>query len=296
VPGASFARHRSCHDGRVSDPGPWEDLSRPPLNVAALRRALLRPAGDWTRVDVVATTGSTNADLLAAARSGAPDRSVLVAEHQHTARGRHGRSWSSPPRAGLTLSVLLRTGGVPVARLGWLPLLTGVALVDVLRRVAEVDAVLKWPNDVLVGGGKVAGILAEVATTTPEPTVVVGLGLNVSLRTDELPVPEATSLHLLGAGCTDRGLLLRALLRELAVRESSWRRAGGDPASGLGQEYRLRCSTLGQRVRVVLPAGQVLAGRAVAVDDDGRLVVAADDAVEHVLAAGDVTHVRLTGR
>jgi BirA family biotin operon repressor/biotin-[acetyl-CoA-carboxylase] ligase len=281
--------------GPVADDTAWTDLDRPPLNALALGRALVAPGG-WAALDVVADTGSTNADLLEAARTGAPDRTVLVAEHQGTGRGRHARTWSSPPRAGLALSVLLRTTGVPVSRLGWLPLLAGVAVVDVLRRVAEVDAVLKWPNDVLIGGRKVAGILAEVAATSPEPAVVVGVGLNVSLRTDELPVPEATSLTLAGAALTDRDPLLRALLRELGDREREWRAGGGDPAAGLAQDYRARCSTLGQDVRVVLPHGGELLGRAVRIDDDGRLVVRDGSGTEHVLSAGDVTHVRLAGR
>lgn len=281
--------------GRVADDTPWGDLDRPPLNAAALRRALVTPTG-WASVEVVADTGSTNADLLEATRAGAQDRTVLVAEHQGTGRGRHTRTWSSPPRAGLTLSVLLRTTGVPVARLGWLPLLAGVALVDVLRRVAEVDAALKWPNDVLIGGRKVAGILAEVAATTPEPAVVLGIGLNVSLRFEELPVPEATSLVLAGAALTDRDPLVRALLRELADRERDWRAAGGDPAAGLAQDYRARCATLGEDVRVLLPHGAELLGRAVRVDDDGRLVVRDGAGTEHVLSAGDVTHVRLAAR
>ncbi|WP_435532166.1 biotin--[acetyl-CoA-carboxylase] ligase [Rhodococcus antarcticus] len=281
--------------GPVADDTAWTDLDRPPLNALALGRALVAPGG-WAALDVVADTGSTNADLLEAARTGAPDRTVLVAEHQGTGRGRHARTWSSPPRAGLALSVLLRTTGVPVSQLGWLPLLAGVAVVDVLRRVAEVDAVLKWPNDVLIGGRKVAGILAEVAVTSPEPAVVVGVGLNVSLRTDELPVPEATSLTLAGAALTDRDPLLRALLRELGDREREWRAGGGDPAAGLAQDYRARCSTLGQDVRVVLPHGGELLGRAVRIDDDGRLVVRDGSGIEHVLSAGDVTHVRLAGR
>ncbi|UZJ25507.1 biotin--[acetyl-CoA-carboxylase] ligase [Rhodococcus antarcticus] len=279
----------------MADDTAWTDLDRPPLNALALGRALVAPGG-WAALDVVADTGSTNADLLEAARTGAPDRTVLVAEHQGTGRGRHARTWSSPPRAGLALSVLLRTTGVPVSQLGWLPLLAGVAVVDVLRRVAEVDAVLKWPNDVLIGGRKVAGILAEVAVTSPEPAVVVGVGLNVSLRTDELPVPEATSLTLAGAALTDRDPLLRALLRELGDREREWRAGGGDPAAGLAQDYRARCSTLGQDVRVVLPHGGELLGRAVRIDDDGRLVVRDGSGIEHVLSAGDVTHVRLAGR
>lgn len=277
-------------------PAGWHDLDRPPLSAPALRRALVSPHGPWAALDVVADTGSTNADLRAAAGDGAVDRTVLVAEHQGAGRGRHSRTWSSPPRSGLAVSVLLRPAGVPVSGLGWLPLLTGVAVVDVLRRIGEVDAVLKWPNDVLIDGRKVAGILAEVVATGPELAVVVGLGLNVSLRAEELPVPEATSLALCGATCVDRDPLLRAVLRELDVRERRWRAAGDDAGRGLAEDYRARCSTLGKSVRVVLPNGQDLLGTAVAVDDAGRLVVRSASGADRVLSAGDVTYVRSAQR
>ena len=275
----------------------WTDLERPPLDATALRAALVAPAGDWASLDVVSSTGSTNADLMAAARAGAADRSVLIAEHQDAGRGRHARVWSSPARAGLSLSVLLRTAGVSLTELGWLPLLTGVAVADALRRVAQVDVTLKWPNDVLIDGRKLGGILAEVASTGPEPVVVVGLGLNVSLRADELPVPTATSLVLASAACTDRGPVLRAVLRELATREHAWRAVGGDPIrSGLVADYRARCSTLGRDVLVTLPQDRALAGRAVDIDESGRLLVRDEAGTEHAVGAGDVTHLRAPER
>jgi BirA family biotin operon repressor/biotin-[acetyl-CoA-carboxylase] ligase len=275
----------------------WTDLERPPLDVAALRAALVAPAGDWASLHVVARTGSTNADLLVAARAGAADRSVLVAEQQDAGRGRHARTWTSPARAGLSMSVLLRTTGVPLSVLGWLPLLAGVAVADAVQRLAEVEVTLKWPNDVLIDGRKLGGILAEVAATTPEPAIVVGLGLNVSLRAEELPVPTATSLLLAEAACTDRDPLLRAVLRELAAREARWRSAGGDPVrSGLVADYRARCSTLGRTVVVTLPEGRALNGEAVDVDDMGRLVVRDAEGVQHSVSAGDVTHVRAAER
>jgi len=275
----------------------WTDLERPPLDVAALRAALVAPGGDWAALEVVASTGSTNADLLAAARAGAADRTVLIAEHQDAGRGRHARAWSSPARAGVFLSVLLRTAGVPLAQLGWLPLLTGVAAADAVQRVAQVEVTLKWPNDVLIDGRKLGGILAEVSTTKPDPVVVVGLGLNVSLRAEELPVPTATSLVLASAACTDRDPILRAVLRELAAREIAWRRVGGDPVrSGMATAYRARCSTLGRDVIVTLPQNRTLHGRAVDIDETGRLVVRDEGGTQHVVAAGDVTHVRAAER
>ena len=275
----------------------WSDLDRPPLRVESLRRGLLVPIGDYAALDVVAETGSTNTDLAAAARGGAADRTVLVAEHQSAGRGRATRAWQSPPRAGLSLSVLLRPAGVPSSRWGWLPLAVGVALADAVRAVAEVDAVLKWPNDLLVGPArrKCAGILAEVVGGDGDGSaVVVGIGLNVTVTEEELPAQAgATSLAIESAACTDRDTLLRAVLRELSDVERRWRRHGGDPeASGLREAYRARCATLGLRVRVELPAGAVLVGDAVDVDRDGRLVLRDAGGTEHAVSAGNVVHVR----
>jgi BirA family biotin operon repressor/biotin-[acetyl-CoA-carboxylase] ligase len=273
--------------------GPYTDLERPPLREAALRRALLVPDGLWTDVRVVAETGSTNSDVAALARSGAEEGLVLVAERQTTGRGRLGRMWTSPPRAGITLSVLLRPTGVELSRYGWLSLLAGVALAEAVRRVAEVDAVLKWPNDLLVDERKVAGILAEAIPPAPgavpaQSAVVLGMGLNTTLREHELPRPDATSLALAGAACTDRDPLLRALLRSLATWYGRWHETGGDPdASGLREAYEFHCATLGRDVLVHLPDGSELRGRADGVDIDGRIVVDGQ-----ALAAADVVHLR----
>jgi BirA family biotin operon repressor/biotin-[acetyl-CoA-carboxylase] ligase len=265
--------------------GPYTDLDRPPLSEAALRRALLVPDGLWTDLRVVAETGSTNADVAAAARAGAAEGLVVVAERQTEGRGRNGRMWESPPRAGIAASVLLRPTAVEPARYGWLPLLAGVALATAVRRIAAVDAVLKWPNDLLVGDRKCAGILAEVVGPG---TVVLGFGLNATLRTAELPVPSATSLALADATCVDRDPLLRAVLRALGTWYGRWREAGGDAdESGLREAYEFHCATLGRDVVVHLPGGSQVRGPAEAVDRDGRLVVGG-----RALAAGDVAHLR----
>jgi BirA family biotin operon repressor/biotin-[acetyl-CoA-carboxylase] ligase len=190
----------------------WTNLDRPPLDVRALRRALVDgPQASWSRVDVVTETGSTNADLIAGAANYA-DRTALIAEHQDSGRGRHARPFSGAPRSQILVSMLLKFPGIDPSVLGWVSLMTGIALVDALRTVGEVDARLKWPNDVLIGGKKVSGILAEVAAHGPSPTVVIGLGVNVSMTVDELPVPTATSLALEGAAVLDRDTLVRAIL------------------------------------------------------------------------------------
>jgi len=273
----------------------YSDLERPPLQEVPLRRALVRPGGFWTALWLRQRTGSTNADATAAARDGAAEGLVVVAEHQDAGRGRLDRGWVSPPRAGLTFSVLLRPSGVGVQRRGWLPLLAGVALTRAVRRLGEVEAMLKWPNDLLLGPGrrKAAGLLAEVAGDA----VVLGIGLNVTTRAGELPHPDATSLAIEGAACTDRDTLLRAILRELAGDYQVWRDTGGDPeTSGLRAAYAESCDTLGRRVTVQLPAQESLVGEAVDIDTDGRLVVDPDGGGEPVpVAAGDIIHARPAG-
>ncbi|QMV22011.1 biotin--[acetyl-CoA-carboxylase] ligase [Streptomyces sp. SCUT-3] len=277
-------------------PSRWSDLRRPPLNAAALRRALVVPGSLWTSLDVVDVTGSTNSDLGARARSGAPEGAVLVAEEQSAGRGRLDRRWSAPARSGLFFSVLLRPGdAVPVARWGWLPLLVGVATASALARTAGVDTALKWPNDILVTVDgeerKAGGILAERC----EGALIVGIGLNVTLGADELPVPTAGSLELAGAAETDRDPLLRAVLRSIADWYGRWREVGADPgASRLHEAYTAGCATLGRTVRAELPGGESLEGEAVAIDDTGRLVVATGDGLRPV-GAGDVVHVRPSG-
>ena len=295
----------------MSDVSPWADLARPPLRAATLRRALVDGLGPWTSTEVLTSTGSTNADLAARAVSGAAVHgAVLAADHQIAGRGRRERTWTAPPRSSLAVSMLVVpgtghdthpiTGPGPVgrARWSWLPLLAGVGVVEALTDVAGVQAALKWPNDVLLdvdgSWGKVCGVLAQVVTTPAGEGVVVGLGLNVNQRADELPVPTACSLLTAAATTTDRDIVLRAVLRSVGTWVQTWLRHEGDPvASGLGPAYRRVCRTIGRDVRVQLPSGLVLEGVASAVQDDGRLLVApADGSPARPLAAGDVIHVR----
>ncbi|MEU9664900.1 biotin--[acetyl-CoA-carboxylase] ligase [Streptomyces bobili] len=281
--------------GNPGDSSRWSDLDRPPLNAVALRRGLVQEGGLWTGIDIVPRTGSTNSDLVALAAAGKADEgAVLVAEEQTSGRGRLDRRWTAPPRSGLFFSVLLRPAEVPVARWGWLPLLTGVAVATGLSRAAGVDTALKWPNDLLVTVGgeerKAGGILAERAGADG---VVVGVGINVTLRAEELPVPQAGSLALAGAVSTDRDPLLRGVLRALEEWYGRWRAAGGDPlGSGLQEAYAAGCATLGRTVRAELPGDRSVVGEAVAVDGDGRLVLATEEGVREPVGAGDIVHLR----
>ncbi len=275
---------------------PAEQPHRPALDPDALaadlaRAGLTGPGAPWRAVEVLAESPSTNAALADRARAGGPAGLVLVTDHQTAGRGRLDRVWVTPPRAALTFSMLVAPEGVPAAHWPWLPLLTGLAVVAGVRRAAGVDATLKWPNDVLVGGRKVAGILVERVDAPSGPLAVVGVGINVSFTRDELPVPTATSLQLAGAGPVDRGALLRDVLAAFAERFTAWCATGGDPEQGLRASYQRVCGTVGREVRVELPAGPPLEGRAVGVDVAGRLEVLSGGQV-HPVGAGDVVHVR----
>jgi BirA family biotin operon repressor/biotin-[acetyl-CoA-carboxylase] ligase len=290
----------------------YNDLNRPPLNEHRLQRALMVPglsfgAHSVSALRVLPEVDSTNTALLGAAADGAPHGSVVVAEAQTAGKGRLGRAWVAPPRSGLFLSILLRPE-VPTARWGWLPLLAGVAARSAVARIAELDVALKWPNDLIVpetdeapaavtpgygAGRKLGGILAEQGGTSAQPYVVIGIGINVTLRADELPAPHATSLALAGAKVTDRDTLLRALLRTFGSWYVDWAQSGGDAERcGLAAAYRAQCATLGRAVRAELPGAAVLTGQATAVDPDGRLVIRTADGASTPIAAGDVVHLR----
>lgn len=274
------------------------------LQAGPIRDSVLTGSRLWSDVSVVVETGSTNEDLVAAARAGTADGYVLVADRQNSGRGRLGRPWISEPGAALTFSVLLRPSAVPQSARSWLPLLAGVAVAAGVRGQTGLDVSLKWPNDVVADGeggmGKLAGILAEQAADA----IIVGIGLNVVTSPvlagvgapsggSSLALAPA-SLASMGAATVDRAALLAAILRELEHWYLRW--AGGDApgdavSSGLRAEYLRSCCTVGRDVRVELPGGTVLSGRACDVDSAGRLLVANADGVEPV-SAGDVIHVR----
>jgi len=286
----------SAHD----DQTPPDD-GRPALRADFLRELLVAPAGPLARLEVVAESPSTNAELARAVAQDPdawPAPALLVAEHQPAGRGRLGRTWTTPPRAALLGSLLLRPA-VPRAALSWLPLLAGLATARALRATAGVDAVAKWPNDVLVpdpGAGsppplrKVAGILAEVL---PDGGVVVGVGLNVTLTRDELPVPTATSLALAGAATTDREVVLVALHEAFGEILARWQDAGGDAhAAGLDADCAGIIATLGTRVRVERVGGGDVVGLATGLAPDGGLELRHDDGTTSVHHSGDVHHLR----
>jgi len=249
------------------------------------------------RVQVVETTDSTNADVVrhvADAPHEWPHLSLLLTADQRAGRGRLDRTWVTPPGSALAVSVVVDAGALAPASRGWIPLVAGAAMTRAIgaQLTGSVHtATLKWPNDVLLDGAKVCGILAEVVPGHPD-VVVVGSGVNTRMAAVDLPVATATSFAAAGLVC-DEDRLLADYLTALDEHLAALGAAGGDAAaSGVLAEVEALCSTLGSDVSVSLPNGETLWGRAQRIDPDGRLVVVQDSEFESVVSAGDVVHVR----
>lgn len=272
-----------------------------------------RAPSPFTRLVRVPRTGSTNADLVAALRRGDPrdgpwpHLGVLVTDHQAAGRGRAGRAWVTPPGTALTASVVLRPSAPP-DRWTWLSLLAGLAVARAIHARTGLSAALKWPNDVVLteaapstepGWGrdrKVAGVLAEVVDLPEGPAAVVGFGVNVHQGATGLPVPWAASLASAGVAESDRDIpaLLDAVGRELGYLDAAWTAYGGDAvASGLAAAVAQACSTVGRVVRVRLPGGGEVVGRATGLAGDGALVVRPEGGPAVLVTAGDVDHIRV---
>ncbi|PRQ10816.1 biotin--[acetyl-CoA-carboxylase] ligase [Corynebacterium sp. 13CS0277] len=269
--------------------------SRAPLNRERLTNALVL-SGDYAAVSVYDQIGSTNSELASLGRQGAAQWTALLAEEQTAGHGRHGRPWEAPRSSQLIMSVLIRPPASALAHLGLLPLVSGLAMIDTLRafeELAPLNAQLKWPNDVLVDGRKLCGILGEAVALDEHPCLIMGIGLNISLTEEELPVPHATSLDLAAAAHgidldLDRTEFAIVALRYVKKRLAQW--AAGD--TSVLADYRAVCSSIGLDVSVHLPDHSQLIGTVTTVDDTGHIVVRDSGGDLHALAAGDVTHLR----
>lgn len=285
-----------------------EAPDRPPLDLNALGDEAFLSAHGIPQLTVVESTGSTNADLLRGVTEDPrafPDLSVLTAEYQSAARGRLDRSWEAPARSSVSVSIVLRPVNadgrpLPTDSYSWLSLLAALALREALWETAGIPAELKWPNDVLVRGRKIAGILAQMGPLGEgtAPPVVIGTGLNVTLTEAELPVPTATSVLLENADTVDRTALLKSYLSRFATLYRSFCNADGDPAAGMAGGHSLHkrvetvLTTLGKQVRAQLPGDHEIIGHATRIDEYGSLLVVDAAAHEHVVTAGDVVHLR----
>lgn len=272
-------------------------------------------SGIGARFEYLDEAGSTN-DVLVTRATGPdahawPDLSVVVTDNQTSGRGRLGRTWLAPSGKSLAISVLLRpklaTGPLPANRFGWFPLLAGAAMTQAVRGVVDAatdagdpaaddaprhEVTLKWPNDVLIDGYKVSGILSELL---PDASgLCIGTGLNLALDEHDLPTLTSTSLLLVTGAVPDPDAVVAAYLTELRDLTEEFLAAGADPvASGLHARVTALCGTLGTAVRVELPGGDDLIGTAVGLDPDGRLIVEEQATGElQAVAAGDVTHLR----
>lgn len=247
-----------------------------PLELAALSGA----AGPGWSVTLHETASSTNALAVAQAVAG----TIVVADHQTAGRGRLDRMWETPAGSALTFSAVVDPG---IADQDWplLPLAVALAVADGVGEAAQVPVALKWPNDLLIAEGKVAGILLERVASAVDPTrplAVIGIGINVGLAAADLPVPTATSLAIAGS-TVGRAQVFAAVVPALTAMLNALR---SDPAAVLAR-YRAECSTIGREVTVHLPGGEELIGQATGLDEFGRLVVAGQ-----AIGAGDVVHVR----
>jgi BirA family biotin operon repressor/biotin-[acetyl-CoA-carboxylase] ligase len=265
-----------------------------------VKAALVTPATPWQIVEVHVSIDSTNLEAL---RDPRPWR-VVVADYQSAGRGRLARQWRAPAGTSIAVTAVVPLQTGRTADLGWLPLLSGMAMRAALADVAHVACRLKWPNDVLVQEGadgladgaapflKIAGILCEMAPGGD--LVVIGAGANISQERGELPVETATSLALCGAASVRREEVIVGYLRELGDLFRTWTE-GGAGLEALRTAYRSWCLTIGLEVDVHQPGGRVVRGRASGVDDTGRLVVETDGS-SRAHAAGDVVHVRRSQR
>ncbi|MDH6423739.1 biotin--[acetyl-CoA-carboxylase] ligase [Aurantimicrobium minutum] len=249
--------------------------------------------------------GSTNTYLVAAVNAedaqNWPDFSVVATDNQVAGKGRLGRDWSAPAGASLAVSVLLRPETpagrpLPPESLGWFGLLAGLAMARACNSVLPEgkQATIKWPNDVLIEGKKVCGVLSELVITPQGPALVVGAGVNIALAEADLPVPTATSLVLEGAHTTLDALLAAYLTEFSRITKVFVSAAGNVRSSGLLDQVTQLCDTLGKSVRVELPSGENPVGTAIGINEQGSLVVEMSNCAEPlVVSAGDVTHLRV---
>lgn len=274
------------------------------LDNELLQALLVAPHGPLAQLTVLDSVESTNtflAQMYAATAGQLSLPAVVVARDQTGGKGRSGRQWVTPAGSALTAS-LMSAAGPPLAVRSWLPLVAGLAVVTALRSTLGVTAVAKWPNDILVPTQepdlpgwlhlrKLGGILVEAVD---QETVIIGLGLNVSMNREQLPVATATSLEIIGCQNQDRNMLLASFAAAYMQILATWREHDWDITdSGLLAELTAVSATIGAQVRAELTGGQIIVGTAVGFAGDGGLEVLDEGGETHVIRSGDVYHLRL---
>lgn len=247
------------------------------------------------RIDIHRRVDSTNGTAFDALAAGAPDGTVIVADAQRSGRGRQGRTWHSPPGKNLYLSILL-TEGLTRERMGALPFLVAVILRDTITAATALHAGVKWPNDLTIGGRKVAGLLIETRMTGTEPVAaVIGIGLNVNWRRRMMPAAirsTATSLQDETGRRIRRPRLLAILLDRLDRALADLERDGAAPQL---EAWRRACVTLGQHVAVDTVSGR-RRGVAEGVDAAGRLLVRLPEGTIHPVSIEETLHLEADGQ
>ena len=266
------------------------------LGTAAVIKSIRKGGGSWRSVTVFSEIASTNTVGSALAAAGCPSGVVLVTDLQTAGRGRLDRQWEAPAGTSAMFSVVLHPDG-PDHEWGILPLLAGVAVCEALEFVTGVRASLKWPNDLVIRdedapsgrGGKVGGILAERDAETG--AIILGVGLNVDLGEEDLPVPAATSLTLAGVPRPRRAKLIGRSLSRIEHWFTAWDAVGTDTAAldRLLGAYRERCISVGVPLRVVRPGAEDLVGTGAGIGSAGELMVDVDGTQVPVVV-GDVLH------
>jgi BirA family biotin operon repressor/biotin-[acetyl-CoA-carboxylase] ligase len=251
------------------------EMVREALNESAMNTTLF---GSYWRVSVFQSLASTQSELIG--KENLQHGDVFVTEFQSAGRGRLDRTFEATESSALLFSLYLEP---KPDKLEWsaIPLLTGLSLVNALKSLdGKVATSLKWPNDLLIGDKKVAGILVEAR----DSGVVVGIGLNVDMNKSELPVPAATSLAIENFAELNRNVILPEILKNFALTIELW-----ESGSSIAMEqYRQVSSTLGKEVEVHLPSGEILNSRAMGINERGELQLASGARVN----VGDVIHLR----
>lgn len=277
------------------------ESSSPPLSHHSICSALTTK---WLgrRIELRNQVGSTNREAVTLAQSGVEDGTVVLADSQTEGRGRMSRQWYSPPGINVYCSVVVRKQIEPRHLsdwLCWLPLITAVASAEAIETVAGEHVEVKWPNDLLISGRKVGGILCESGMTGTGPFQVIGLGINVNGAQTDFPNDlheTATSLMVHSGRTLDRNRLISQLLNELEVCLDQMLAADMEK---IALAYRRRCSTIGKRVKATRTDGSELFGLAEAIGIDGSLrilqqAIPPDTRVPtvHYLRVADVVHLR----
>ena len=267
------------------------------LGPSSITKSIRKGGGSWRSVTVFPTIASTNTVGMALAAAGAPTGVTLVSDLQTAGRGRLDRTWVAPAGTSAMFSVVLNPDESE-HELGVLPLLAGVAVAEALEFVTGIPMRLKWPNDIVIRdedapsgkGGKVGGLLAE--RDAASGAIVVGVGINVDLAAEDLPVPTATSLTLAGVPRPRRAKVIGRAVSRIESWFTAWDAVSADTQAldQLLKAYRDRCISIGSELTVAGPDGTQLQGRGAGIGPHGELLVDTGEKVVPVVV-GDVVHV-----